>query len=131
MESLPHGQAFFMDFRDRVNRVLKSCTNTFGEDVLYYPPDKNGSFKLRGIFDNDYQAIDPDTEQVISGNQPVLGVNLFDLDFEIKKDGLIKLRNLTYKIYDVREDGQGGASLLMHKCDHGQKVFKKKNSRSA
>lgn len=120
-----------IDFRDRVGRVLKSCTNTFGEQVTYYPPDKNGSFLLRGIFDNDFQAIDPDTEQVISGNQPVLGVNLFDLDFEIKISGKIKLRNLMYKIYDVREDGQGGASLLMHKCDHGQKVFKKKNSRSS
>lgn len=120
-----------VDFRDRVNRVLKSCTNTFGESCLYYPPDRNGSYTLQGIFDNDYQAIDPDTEQVISANQPVLGVNLFDLSFEIKKNGKIKLRNILYKIYEVREDGQGGASLLMHKCDHGQKVFKKKNSRSA
>ena len=120
-----------VDFRDRVNRVLNSCTNTFGESCLYYPPDKNGSFKLQGIFDNAFEAIDPDTEQVIRANQPVLGVNLFDLSFEIKKNGKIKLRNILYKIYEVREDGQGGASLLMHKCDHGQKVFKKKNSRSA
>ena len=120
-----------VDFRDRVNRVLKACTKNFGEKVLYYPPDRSGSFEITGIFDNDYQAIDPDTEQVISGNQPILGVNLFDLSFEIKTGGKIKLRNILYKIYDVREDGQGGASLLMHKCDHGQKVFKKKNSRSA
>ena len=125
------GGPFFMDFRDRVNRVLNSCTKTFGEDCLYYPPNKNGSFPIRGIFDNDFEAVDPDTEQVISSNNPVLGVNLFDLSFELKVNGKVKIRNLNYKIYEIREDGQGGASLLLHKCDHGQKVFKKKNSRSA
>lgn len=119
-----------VDFRDRVDKVLKSCTREFGEDCTYYPSDRNGSYKLRGIFDNDWQQVDPDTEQVISSNQPVLGVNLFDLNFEIKPGGKVKIRNLMYKIYDVREDGQGGASLLMHKCDHGQKVYKKKDSRT-
>lgn len=120
-----------VDFRDRVNRVLNSCTKTFGEDCSYYPPDRNGSFLIRGVFDNNYQAVDPDTEQVISANQPVLGVNLFDLDFEMKIKGKVKIRNLTYIINEIREDGQGGAKLILHKCDHGQKVFKKKDSRSS
>ena len=43
-----------VDFRDRVNSVLKACTKNFGEKVLYYPPDRSGSFEITGIFDNDY-----------------------------------------------------------------------------
>lgn len=114
-----------IDFRDRVNKLLNHAKNNFGEDAVYHP-QAGGSHTLRGIFDNEYQAVDPDTEQVISANQPVFGVNLFDLDFEILVGDTIDIRNLTYKITDKREDGQGGASLILHRQDHGSKVFKKK-----
>ena len=115
------------DFRDRVSRVLNHATKAFGEEVTYYP-QAGGSLFITGIFDNEYESVDPDTEQVISANQPVLGVNLNDVSFELKAEDSVKIRNLTYKIYDVREDGQGGASLLLHRCDSGQKVFKKKGA---
>lgn len=119
-----------IDFRDRVNKVLNHAKNNFGEDAILYPK-KGGSYNIRGIFDNDYEAINADTQQVITANQPVFGVNLFDFNFEIKEGDQLKIRNLMYKIYDKRSDGQGGASLLLHRCDHGQKVFKKKDSTSS
>lgn len=118
-----------IDFRDRVSKVLNHAKREFGEDAILYPK-KGGSHDIRGIFDNEYQAVDPDTEQVISATQPVFGVNLFDFNFEIKEGDKLKIRNLLYKIYDKRPDGQGGASLLLHRCDHGQKVYKKKGSTS-
>lgn len=117
-----------IDFRDRVSRILNHSKNNFGEKCTIYPKDSGGSFEIVGIFDNDYEAIDPDTEQVVSANQPILGVNLFDFEFEIKTGDELKIRNLFYRINDVREDGQGGASLILHRLDHGQKIFKKKNS---
>lgn len=119
-----------VDFRDRVDRLLNKCTKTFGECVTYYP-QKGGSFKINGIFDNEYESVDPDTEQVISSNQPVLGVNLNDLDFEMRISDMIQIRNLMFKVIEVREDGQGGATLLLHKTEHEKKIYKKKNSRSA
>ena len=118
-----------MDFRNRVDRVLQKCTKVFGEKVIYYP-QKGGSYSLTGIFDNEYETVDPETEQLISSTQPMLGVNLNDLSFEMRIDDMIKIRNLLYKIIEIREDGQGGASLLLHKCKHEKKVYKKKDSRS-
>lgn len=117
------------DFRDRVDRILNKCTNTFGESVSYYPQN-GGSYQIRGIFDNDYEAVDPETEQVVSSNQPMLGVNLNDLNFEMKINDMIKIRNLMFKVIEVREDGQGGASLFLHKCEHEKKVYKKKGATS-
>jgi len=117
------------DFRDRVSKVLRHCTNNFGEDVKYYP-QHGGSYPIRGIFDNDYETIDPETEQVISSNQPVLGVNLNDLNFEMKKDDMIQIRNLKFKVIEIREDGQGGAQLILHKSEHDKKIYKKKGSTS-
>jgi hypothetical protein len=119
-----------VDFRDRVNKILKHCTNNFGECVEYYPRS-GGIYKIRGIFDNDFQTIDPETEQVVSSNQSVLGVNLNDTSFELKTTDQVKVRNLMYKVIEVREDGQGGAQLLLHKCEHEKKVFKKKGARSS
>ena len=118
------------DFRDRTSKLLNHAKREFGESAVYYPVE-GGSYNIRGIFDNEYQAVDPDTETVISDTQPVFGVNLFDLNFEVKAKDKIKIRNVMYKIYDKRADGQGGASLLLHKCDHGQKVYKKKGGSSS
>lgn len=117
------------DFRDRVDRVLKHCTNTFGEVVTYYPK-RGGSYKIEGIFDNDFETVDPETEQLVSSNLSMLGVNLNDLNFEMKINDMVQVRNLRYKIMEVREDGQGGASLILHKCEHDKKVYKRKGSRS-
>lgn len=117
------------DFRDRVDRLLNKCTKVFGEDVVYYPRS-GGSRSLRAIFDNDYESVDPETEQVISSNQPVLGVNLNDFNFEMRIDDTVKVRNLTYRVVEVREDGQGGANLFLHKSEHEKKVVKKKGAAS-
>lgn len=114
------------DFRDRVDKLLATATKTFGEDVLLMPKS-GGNYFIKGIFDNEYEAIDPDTEQVISSNQPVLGINLHSLSTTPLTGDKIKIRNLTYRIYDVREDGQGGANLFLHKEDHGKRVRKKKD----
>jgi hypothetical protein len=115
-----------IDFRDRVSRVLNHCKREFGEACTLYPL-AGGEFPIRGIFDNEFRLVDPDTEQVVSANTPMLGVNLFDFDFDIKIKDKLLIRNVSYKIIDIREDGQGGASLFLHRLDHEKKVDKKKS----
>jgi len=119
-----------IDFRNRVNRVLNHAKREFGERATFYPV-KGGSYPITGIFDNEYEAVDPDTEQIISATQPVFGVNLFDFSFEIKAGDKLKIRNVLYKIYEKRPDGQGGASLILHRCNDSEKVYKKKGARSS
>ena len=119
-----------IDFRDRVKKILKSCTSVFGEDVILMP--KNGGlYNIRGIFDNEWEAVDADTEQVTSSNEPVLGINLHKIQITPRQGDKVKIRNLTYGIIDVREDGQGGASLFLHKEDHGQRVKKKADQKNS
>lgn len=103
-----------VDFRDRVNRVLKHSMGVFGEPVTVYPK-AGGSYKVEGIFDTDYQTIDPGTEQVISANQLALGLNLNDIPIDILVEDEVVIRKIRYKIIDKREDGQGGATFFLHK----------------
>ena len=118
------------DFRERVNNILCHSNKAFGECIQYYPKT-GGTYSIQGIFNNEHEAIDPETEQLVSSQQPVLGVNLNDLDFEMKVSDQVKIRNLMFRVIEVREDGQGGAQLLLHKCEHEKKIYKKKNSRSS
>lgn len=115
------------DFRDRVSRVLNHGKKNFGEPCTLYPK-AGGEFTFTGIFDNNYQAVDADTEEVVSSTQPALGVNLFDFATDPKQDDQVQVRNLRYRIIDVRPDGQGGATFFLHRLNHEQKVTKKRVS---
>lgn len=110
-----------MSFRHHVDRILKLSTNRFGEDVKFFPKS-GGAFAIRAIFDNDYQVVDPGTEQVISANQPALGVNLNDLKGEIKIQDEVEVRGQRFRIVEKREDGQGGATLLLHRLKANERI---------
>lgn len=116
------------EFKDQVNNLLDCAIDVFGEDITYYPVS-GGSFKLKGVFDQNYQAIDPDTEQVISANQMVLGLNLNDLSFEPKNGDLVRIQDSQFRVIDSREDGQGGTSLMLHRTDDNKTTDKRAYSR--
>lgn len=109
------------DFREKVNRVLTHGMETFGETVTFYPKS-GGVYQVKAVFDNAYEAIDPDTEQLISANQPTLGVNLNEIEFEMRQGDQVQVRDTRYQITDKREDGQGGALLLLHKVNASSKT---------
>lgn len=103
-----------VDFRTHVNRILKHAVTAFGEDVIVYPK-AGGVYKIRGVFDNDYQAVDPDTEKTISANLPALGINLNDVSVDLAQGDQVKVRGTMFVVSDKREDGQGGAVLFLQK----------------
>lgn len=101
------------DFRKLVDKVLVAGTRTFGETVTFYPKC-GGVYKVQAVFDNDFQIIDPQTEQLVSANQPALGINLNDIKFDLKNGDEVEIRKARYKVQQKNEDGQGGATLLLH-----------------
>lgn len=119
-----------VDFRERVDKLLNVATRNFGEDVTLLPKS-GGRYIIKGIFDNEYEAIDPDTEQLISSQQPILGINLHGLKKDPNAGDQVKIRNLFYNIIEVREDGHGGATLYLHKERHEQRVRKKKDQKES
>lgn len=102
------------DFRHLVNGVLDTCMGTFGEPITYRPK-AGGVYQARGIFDNEGTVFDVDTEQYVSTTQPRLGINLNDFPVDPKQGDTVELRGISFKVQDKREDGQGGATLFLHK----------------
>ncbi len=103
-----------MTFRDLVDRILVKATDAMGETVTFYP-GTDEEIEVPAIFDSEYQVLDPDTEQVLSANQPGLGVNLNDFETDPKQGDIVQVRETKYRVTDTREDGQGGAVLLLNK----------------
>lgn len=111
-----------MNFRDHVNKILSASTTEFGEEVKFFP-STGGAFPVRAIFNNEYEALDLDTQRVVSDNQPNLGINLNDFSFEvIAKKTEVEVRGIRYTIQDKREDGQGGALLMLHRKNKNERM---------
>lgn len=112
-----------MDFRQRVDDILNHSMDVFGEEVKFFPRSTvGGVHKGRAVFNNEGRALDLDTEQVLSVNQPELGINLNDFSFEIMTNDLCEVRGVRYRIIDKVEDGQGGAMLRLHKVDINERI---------
>lgn len=110
-----------MDFRERVDRILTKSVQVFGEEVTFYPR-AGGVYTIRGVFDNNYFGLDVQTEQVVSVNQPNLGYNINDLPIEVNVEDVVKIRDMKFKVQDKREDGQGGARLLLHRMKSSERI---------
>lgn len=101
-------------FKRLVDGVLRTTINVFGEDVLYQPID-GGDYRLKAVFDRNFQQVDPDTEVVIGSNIPALGVNLNEMKDRPKQGDRVVIGDEIFRVSDSQEDGQGGASLILQK----------------
>lgn len=104
-----------MAWADAVNRILSSSLSVFGEAVTYLPVT-GGSRAMRGIYNELYVEVDPETGAMVSSQQPNLGVRLSDFPVRPKPGDRFTVRNVTYKLRDCQEDGEGGAKLILTKA---------------
>lgn len=103
-------------FKAMVDSLLSHNINVFGERV-YYKPLKGGSYYLQAVFDRNFEQVDPDTQVVIASNVPILGVNLNNMFGKPENGDEVKILDEFFRVVDSREDGQGGASLVLQKVD--------------
>lgn len=89
--------------------------DTFNEKLdVVFEPLAGGSNTIQGVFNTRHVAVDPNTEQVVSSNQPTLGIKLSDLNAVPRKRDRVKVRGKTYLVADCQEDGEGWAVLFLH-----------------
>lgn len=100
-------------FKTLVDRLLGIAVPTFGECVEYRPKS-GGAYSVIAVFDNEAELVDPDTETLVSANNPRIGVRLRDLETTPRQGDKVVAGGKLYRVIDVQEDGQGGASLFLH-----------------
>jgi len=89
--------------------VNQACLDTLGRAVVYQP--KVGDPKsITGIIRNDIRP-----ESTDPGVWVFLFISIADLGFMPQTGDQVVIDSVAYKIYDVTDDNEGGATLGMHK----------------
>lgn len=101
-------------FLAKADRILDRAKTSLGEDILYTHGD-GSSATIRGIWNNEYQIVDPDTEALVTSNNPHVGVILKDLLIAPANGDIVEFQSKQYKVIDIQEDGQGAAQLFLYK----------------
>jgi hypothetical protein len=94
--------------------ILKQTTATFGQDVTYTPA-VGSPVTIQGIFDHAYQDVQLQHGPGVSSVRPVLGIRLADLAARPAKGDTATIGATIYRVIDIEEDGQGGATLRLQK----------------
>lgn len=104
-------------FKGLVDNALGAIIGTCGERIRVTAKDKRfPPFTINGVYDDNFKFIDPETENLVSSNEPMVGIRMSDSPKPLCAGDKIYVHSerLFYKIVDVLEDGQGGAVLKLH-----------------
>jgi hypothetical protein len=101
-----------MGFKDKIDSDFKEILNgEFAEEMTISDGQTTISFK--GIFDETYQQIDPETNAVIMSTKPRITLFLNDVEFKIKQGFAVAVRNKNYKVREKQLDGEGSVTLYL------------------
>jgi len=85
----------------------------FAEEITYNP-DGGAPYAISSIFDNEYEATDPDTQQPILSLNPTVLINANDLAAPVARADTVTVRGKTYKFTWNQPDGTGPIRILLN-----------------
>jgi hypothetical protein len=101
-----------MDFKEKIGSDFKGMLNgEFAEEMTI--SDGQTTINFKGIFDETYQQIDPDTNSVIMSTKPRITLFLNDVEFKIKQGFAVAIKNKNYKVREIQPDGEGSVTLYL------------------
>lgn len=103
-----------MSFLGKTRLMLGTLKRSLGE-TMTYKHKGGGSVNITAVWNREHQTVDPDTEVIVSSNNPHIGVQLSDLLKPPKDDDQVVFQGDTYRVVDVEEDGQGAAQIVLFK----------------
>jgi len=101
-----------MDWSGVTDMITATCVGTFGIPVLYQPAGLS-VLSIQAIFDEAYEAIDPQTGASIISTQPMIRVRLSDLPRSPGRGDQATIKGTLYRVNTFEPDGGGGARLLL------------------
>lgn len=103
-----------MNWTKLAEGVINANLSVMGEDVTYTPAG-GSPVTIKGIFGNRYLVTDADSNMDFITTQPNLGIKLSQLASEPRQGDSITIRGLGYTVQSVHSDGEGAATLLLHR----------------
>lgn len=103
-----------------VGAARRAGIETFGDPVLYQPAGGVAFTLALAVYMAPPETFDLGSgEAVASTTAPTLGVNLADFPegVEPKVGDTLVRQGVTWRVADVKRDGEGGATLPLHRYD--------------
>ena len=113
------------DWDSAVTDLQGICLDTFGIPVTYVPsiskrPELGGrAIQVIGIFDDNREMVD-----IMSGGsggmdavipRPVVELRMIDLGVDPMEGDEVVIKDITYRILDVKTDGHGAVVLVLNR----------------
>jgi hypothetical protein len=98
---------------DLANRALRACIKVMGEPATYRRGES--AWPVRVIFQEAYMAADPETGGPVSTQQPVAGIDSWDLPIKPKGGDRVDVRDKSYRVRDAQPDGHTGVTLYLQR----------------
>lgn len=103
-----------MSFYAAMDRLAGAIVKRLGEDdLILYRKGEGSVLSVRGVFDDRYQAIDPDTGREVSVEDPRVFVRASDFDSKPERGANVLVRGSAYSVSDVQFDGNAGFVLKL------------------
>lgn len=116
MSGEPRRPPLCMNWDAHTERVLDLCMDTFRATAVVYVTQEGAEISIRGIFDNAFVSVDPNTQAAVQSVGPVLGIKLSDLPRAPRVGDFVIVNNKRFSIDHVEKDVHGGANLFLHKA---------------
>lgn len=111
-----------MSWAQMADRMLGVVVRTFahvdpaGLSLVQYLPKSGAPYPIRAIFDQSHIEVDPNTGVAVSSANPVLGIQLSQLQGKPQKGDRVSIGGSLYNVADYRPDGEAGALLELHEA---------------
>lgn len=94
--------------------ALKATIKAFKSTVSYISAaDPGNPISIAGVFSAPGKEVDPQTGAPVQSVAPKLGIRLADLPVLPDAGDQVLVKGVTYNVFGVDEDGQGGAELTL------------------
>ena len=103
-----------MSFYAAMDRLAGAIVKHLGEDdLILYRKGDGATVSIRGVFDDRYQAIDPETGREVSVEDPRVFIRASEFGGKPERGANVLARGGTYTVSDVQFDGNAGYVLKL------------------
>ena len=103
-----------MSFAAAMDRLAGAVVRHLGEDApIRYRKGDGAILYVPGVFDDRYQAIDPETGREVSVEDPRVLVRASDMGSKPERGAVVLARGGTFSVSDVQYDGNAAYLLKL------------------
>lgn len=99
---------------DLANRALTAVTRVMGEPVTFR--HRGESATARGVYQDSYVGLDPETGIQVRSTQPVVLVDRRELPFTLQQGDEVEARGRVFRVRDAQPDGHSGILVMLHRA---------------